>query len=486
MYRYRPIGSLLQYKELENSEIYFASPHELNDPIEGMMDVVWQGDKVVWRNLLKHYLLCLEQMCCMAMLYKDERDEIKEYISLDIPIYRRESTLPTEEYKEIFAEIKHKFFSLDIVLQTIDILCYEQRSVRRNELSLALLALQRPALKCIFEVYIARKLHPDNEIIEIFNEPNKTDGYLASYMNMIKSNSNTVEQNDMLFSIYKKSMDEIKLLALVNLDEDNIYNKLGFLVHDFTDKYLSNLLELAYPKWYTACFSATCTDATMWANYAGNHRGVCLKFKPVAKCGGISLPLYMQTGFRAAMGVAEKVYDWPALSLEKVIYTNDLTQLDFFKSLLTLPIQQIYDDWYVDQSDSSVSGCAEVLPLIDDETTGLRLKYWKDFNAITVSKSIDWEKEQEYRLVISNVFHDYTDASSRVFKYKFENLEGVVFGVNTTFEDKLKIVKIISGLCREHNRYDFDFYQMSYKGNNKEMVVDKLRLLKFKADAFST
>ena len=60
-YRFRPTDALLdKRKELENQEIYFAPPEDLNDPMEGFKDLFWRGDEIVWRNFLKHYLLCLE------------------------------------------------------------------------------------------------------------------------------------------------------------------------------------------------------------------------------------------------------------------------------------------------------------------------------------------------------------------------------------------------------------------------------------------
>ena len=59
-YRYRSIKSLLgEHKELESQTIYFAGPDELNDPMEGFQDVFWEGDYVLWKNLIRHYVLCL-------------------------------------------------------------------------------------------------------------------------------------------------------------------------------------------------------------------------------------------------------------------------------------------------------------------------------------------------------------------------------------------------------------------------------------------
>src|SRR5205814_6675950 len=47
--------------DLQNQEIYFASALELNDPLEGYKDLFWKGDEIAWKNLLRHYLLCLMQ-----------------------------------------------------------------------------------------------------------------------------------------------------------------------------------------------------------------------------------------------------------------------------------------------------------------------------------------------------------------------------------------------------------------------------------------
>src|SRR5580692_7418875 len=70
LYRFRPIDAVLdRYEELAKQEIYFSPPEDLNDPMEGYKDVFWLGDRIVWRNLLRHYLLCLLKttaVCLMA------------------------------------------------------------------------------------------------------------------------------------------------------------------------------------------------------------------------------------------------------------------------------------------------------------------------------------------------------------------------------------------------------------------------------------
>jgi hypothetical protein len=63
LYRFRPADAILgRYNELSKQEIYFAAPEKLNDPMEGYKDVFWSGDLILWRNLIRHYLVCLIQM----------------------------------------------------------------------------------------------------------------------------------------------------------------------------------------------------------------------------------------------------------------------------------------------------------------------------------------------------------------------------------------------------------------------------------------
>ena len=75
LYRLRPLKYLLgeEYRELEQQSIYFASLEELNDPMEGFRDIVWQGDQIVWTNLFRHYLYCFYLTYGLIRLVGDSR-----------------------------------------------------------------------------------------------------------------------------------------------------------------------------------------------------------------------------------------------------------------------------------------------------------------------------------------------------------------------------------------------------------------------------
>ena len=56
IYRFRSVDSLIgTHKELYRQTIYLARPDELNDVAEDTVNVVWQGDSVLWGNIITYY-----------------------------------------------------------------------------------------------------------------------------------------------------------------------------------------------------------------------------------------------------------------------------------------------------------------------------------------------------------------------------------------------------------------------------------------------
>lgn len=66
--------------ELDELTIYFASPHELNDPLEGHREMYFEGDFIVWRNLIKHYTLLL--YASVVDVYTEAGDGVIKYPNL--------------------------------------------------------------------------------------------------------------------------------------------------------------------------------------------------------------------------------------------------------------------------------------------------------------------------------------------------------------------------------------------------------------------
>src|ERR1700690_1768336 len=107
-YRFRSLDALLgQRQELERQEIYFAAPDELNDPMEGYKDLIWNGDEIAWANLLRHYLLCLVQTFSAAtFLGQDYKPSLSRGF-----VFSSVSSLPTEILRGIYQEVRKEFFA---------------------------------------------------------------------------------------------------------------------------------------------------------------------------------------------------------------------------------------------------------------------------------------------------------------------------------------------------------------------------------------
>ena len=55
--------------ELEKNYFYFSLPNELNDPMEGFINLYWEGDKILWKNFLKHFLYTLTNTIINIYIY---------------------------------------------------------------------------------------------------------------------------------------------------------------------------------------------------------------------------------------------------------------------------------------------------------------------------------------------------------------------------------------------------------------------------------
>ena len=108
LYRFRSTDKLLgeKYQELEKQEIYFASPEELNDPLEGFTNLSWTGDQILWSNLLNHYLMCLMRTVIDAHICGLDH----EFTCDQSYVFSTEASLPTPKLKDLYRRICKIFF----------------------------------------------------------------------------------------------------------------------------------------------------------------------------------------------------------------------------------------------------------------------------------------------------------------------------------------------------------------------------------------
>ena len=161
VYRFRSIEALLdKYHELENQTIYFASPDELNDPMEGFRDIVWRGDKIVWENFFKHYVFCLNE----GFLRLRVLGNYKELSVDDIPFLGRWDQLSTSQAQELFDDIWHRFHNLPNIRDIIEVLSNRSREIRYIELNYYLRVIHFIVRGAMVASWIAHELLSEPEM----------------------------------------------------------------------------------------------------------------------------------------------------------------------------------------------------------------------------------------------------------------------------------------------------------------------------------
>ncbi len=121
-FRFRAVDALLErYQELEKQTIYFANPEELNDPIEGIRDIVWSGDKIVWTNLFRHYISWLNAAFLGLKIFGGDK-ELK--LPISVSFHRL-----APQGENLFESIWNKFLSMPNIPEIITALVLCQASV---------------------------------------------------------------------------------------------------------------------------------------------------------------------------------------------------------------------------------------------------------------------------------------------------------------------------------------------------------------------
>jgi hypothetical protein len=159
----------------------------------------------------------------------------------------------------------------------------------------------------------------------------------------------------------------------------------------------------------------------------------------------------------------------------EIVYESEHLPVDFFRSL-RLPIPTLRAQWYTDRAGNR-SACGDD---IFKRESDWRDRYWQGFYHAITRKLKDWQYEQEYRLILSGMMLDFSDHTSRKVQYDFNDLDGIIFGINTPTSEKLDICKIVEEKCRVTNRKDFKFYQAFYSRTTGKIEHAEMGLLKFR------
>ena len=76
-------------------------------------------------------------------------------------------------------------------------------------------------------------------------------------------------------------------------------------------------------------------------------------------------------------------------------------------------------------------------------------------------------------LTYSDIFNNVK--VPRKLTYDFDSLKGIIFGMRTSTEDKLKIIQIIEEKkkCPENNQADFKFFEAYYSSKDGDIRSER-------------
>lgn len=451
MYRFRSVENLLGRKELENQQIYLAPPSQLNDPMEGERQYFWKGDKIVWVNFLKHFVLCLEGALLVTRLI----DEDEELSMDDINVWRSVDDLPTDMYRKRIEDIYEVFFSDEFIEVYLEIILNNPWNIYSDELYVHLSILLTSALNAIF------KIDERNGFPSIVK--NKKENKVENLIGQLDFNElykNEVEYNEIMQFLSKVQQEKD-----FQQNVSDIPKKLKKFFN-FPKMYIEALKKLNYPISHIACFMDNCTDASIWGSYGDNHKGVCLKYR-IDDQENPTLKLKVVNGYGSGSYSSSNIN----FKLKKVEYSTEFLELNFFENIGNLPVNKLIKQWYSDENgNKSIYGVH--LTKVNKEIW--RKKHWRFDESAYLKKLPDWEYEKEYRIVLSDILGIFEEPENRLVEYSFEDLEAIIFGIKTPDEDRKKIVDIVKEKCKENKNIKLDFYLMSVSKTAGKMEMKKI------------
>jgi hypothetical protein len=467
VFRYRSIDALLgEREELERQTVYFAPPEYLNDPMEGLRQVYWCGDRITWRNLLRHYIICMHNRFFEALLTEDT----ERLAPNTIAVFQSLDNFPTPKAKSLCEACIAAVEAGELHAALLDLLASAERNIGFSELQQLLRTVHIDWFGAVHRVFAERGLVPPME----GHAPDPSG--LVNVLRMLQTTIPQVQVRlstavvDIMHEIKQQLAEQMTLLSAIQ-HADVLKPKHESLFFEFTSEYLNSLLKLVYPPWYVACFSARHDNAAMWSYYADNHRGCCLVFRKQQTNDGAKLRLKGPSGYGTG-GIFRSSQD---MLLDPVRYTAYEQSIEFFTNIGCLPLGQMLRNWFRDD-DGNTSPLAEHLN--EDRQEAWRNGYWENFTPPLLRKLPDWQHEEEFRIVISDILGIHESHEGRAFTYDYDTLDGIIFGINTSLSDKVRIMRILDKKLENRTVTEpFKLFQARYHPRSGRIEAHHLSLI---------
>ena len=459
VYRFRSIERLLGQEaegdnpakpgELEKLHIYFSPPSQLNDPLEGYREMYWSGDKIVWMNLFRHYLLTLA-----IRSWQVEAEFYQEAVPENLDVHVSPQDLQ-EEFRIAFDDMDKQLTSDYMINRFAEALAKKRRKCFKPELLNYLQWLHLRFLNIVFET----NHYHDLTSVSATDPSYTVEEWHKLSLGILKNIGKPLTKSQKTEAHCKIAVSAAAYRINSSLIGNPRYKEYNQLITTFPARYCESIERLMYPDWYVACFMEDASNSSIWGTYGENHTGICLKYRVSGAQDNMHLELYKPVGLDRK-GIAQS---FQGMSLEKVHYNREHVETNFFTSLGNInPEKSTF--WY-QGLDGEFSSSAKWF-LSDDHHH--RERYWKRFDRALTTKINQWHAEQEYRILLKSHIN-LSAVKDRLLKYRFKNLDGLIFGIKTPLKDRLKAIRIIKGHCENAKRKTFNFYQAFYDPETKSI-----------------
>lgn len=442
-FRFRNIDKMLEYKELENLEMYFCPFDMEDDVLEGCFNLYWKGDEILWDNFIGHYFLIFYiQYITLILSEDDEERKIPEKINWRL--------CRSDFNMDGFI---HELLDKPIVKMIKKLAMNQEHKVRTDELQFYLNLLHNTVIELVGRIngvnIFALKDSEDEidyaKINDVMNWEKAKDSGLFRFLNQF----------------HKRQKNRIDLRSIPEWQR--------WLLLEFPNKYFDILTEMVFPKWYIVSFCKNCTNTRNWAQYGDSNKGICLIYRTHQGIAGRGLRLKTCQEYSNSKG---KIYSNHIEPLCNVEYSANCPELNFFEMLGNLPGKMV-NEWFHDSK-----GNTSIYYLKHDNSLDWQQwhrEYWELFQKIVMHKGEDWDGLAEERIILENsmlVNYEY-NPSERKIKYDFDELRGIIWGCRVKDAQKEKIRSIINELCANRGRTDFEFYQAVKDSSSHEIWIEK-------------
>lgn len=260
------------------------------------------------------------------------------------------------------------------------------------------------------------------------------------------------DNNSIIFD--KKTLLDIKNILNSNepkfLKKDERYfsikeSSIGTKVYFKTIKlYLEILNESMFDNWYVTCFMTEMDNPIVWSHYADNHKSICFIYEMIEENNVNYLTLKNNKS------------EFIKFELSEVNYNeNKRKKINPFENFGMLMKDEVLNQWikFYDQESKLLFNC------YDEE---FQSKYSSTQINDLLIKSEHWKYENEYRIILSDIMKFYSDAKDRTFQYDYNQLKGLIIGINTDKKNLIEIVKVVEKLQIKFDRKDDFIIKQAY------------------------